>query len=85
MHDGSSPGYTARPGYARTARYTPGGLLVSLALPALVGLALAATVAPLVVAAGSLGLLGGLAATVAVVRRRRTAPARAAGPAETPH
>jgi len=85
MHDGSSPGYTARPGYARTARYTTGGLLVFLALPAVVGVALAATVAPVVVAAGILGLLGGIAGAVAVVRRRLTTADRAAGPAETPH
>lgn len=84
MHDGSSPGYTARPGYARTARYTTGGLLVSLALPALVGVALAATIAPLVVAAATLGLVGGIAGAAAVVRRRVTAADRPAVPAETP-
>lgn len=85
MHDGSSPGYTVHPGYARTARYTLGGLLVSLALPALVGVALAATVAPLAVLAGLVGLLGGVAAAVAVVRRRAPPAEGATGPTETAH
>lgn len=70
MHDGSSPGYTGRPGYARTARYTTVGLLIYLAVPALVGVVLAVTLTPLVVAAGAVGLLGGAAAAVAAVRRR---------------
>lgn len=59
--------------------------MVYVALPALVGLALAATLAPLVVAAGTLGLLGGIAGAVALVRRRVTAADRAAAPTETPH
>ncbi|PSQ16248.1 hypothetical protein BRD00_11175 [Halobacteriales archaeon QS_8_69_26] len=73
----------APPGPDRTTPQTTRGLLAYAALPVVVGLALLALSAPLVLVAGLVGLAGGALAAVAFARSTATAD-RAGEPTRTP-